>query len=230
MPFCNSSVTPACPRQTRRPVDTRQPPAPERPNHATRIHWELRGDRWWRRGRASLRATASPTGAGARLPGLGLRLPLEAATAALGRLDAVTELLPDPAIFVYGYVRKEAVLSSQIEGTQSSLADLMLHEAGGVPATRRSDVLEVSNAVAALDHGVERLRGGFPIIRAIAVLREHARTSCWRAFQIRHRPCYARRIPAVTELDRRIAWNGTNAALPSLHRLQPCPGTAWPNT
>ena len=95
--------------------------------------------------------------------GEGLRLPLEAATIALGRLDAVTVLLPDPAVFVYGYVRKEAVLSSQIEGTQSSLADLMLHETGGVPAAHRSDVLEVSNAVAALDHGVERLRNEFPV-------------------------------------------------------------------
>ena len=104
----------------------------------------------------------------------GLRRPLEAATTALGRLDAVTELLPDAALFVYGYVRKEAVLSSQIEGTQSSLADLMLHEAGGVPGTPVSDVRETSNAVAALNHGVERLRGGFPL--ANRLMREmHAR-------------------------------------------------------
>ena len=105
----------------------------------------------------------------------GLRRPLEAATTALGRLDAVTELLPDATFFVYGYVRKEAVLSSQIEGTQSSLADLMLHEAGGVPAAaHRSDVLETSNAVAALNHGVERLRGGFPLSNRL--MREmHAR-------------------------------------------------------
>lgn len=95
--------------------------------------------------------------------GEGLRRPLEAATTALGRLDAVTELLPDAMVFVYGYVRKEAVLSSQIEGTQSSLADLMLHEAGGVPAGRQVDVLETSNAVAALHHGAERLRDGFPL-------------------------------------------------------------------
>ena len=88
---------------------------------------------------------------------------LEEAAAALGRLDAVTELLPDPDVFVYGFVRKEAVLSSQIEGIQSSLADLMLHEAGGVPSADRTDVLETSNAVAALNHGVERLRGDFPI-------------------------------------------------------------------
>ena len=58
---------------------------------------------------------------------------LEEAATALGRLDAVTELLPNPNVFVYGYARKEAVLSSRIEGLQSSLADLMLHEAGGVP-------------------------------------------------------------------------------------------------
>ena len=93
----------------------------------------------------------------------GLRRPLEAATAALGRLDAVTALLPDATVFVYGYVRKEAVLSSQIEGTQSSLSDLMLHEAGGTPDVPFSDVIETSNAVTALNHGVERLRGGFPL-------------------------------------------------------------------
>ena len=98
----------------------------------------------------------------------------EEASAALGRLDAVTELLPDPPIFVYGYVRKEAVLSSQIEGTQSSLADLLLHEAGGVPAAHPGDVLDTSNAVAALNYGIERLRGGFPISNRL--MREmHAR-------------------------------------------------------
>ena len=99
---------------------------------------------------------------------------LEEAATALGRLDAVTELLPDPHVFVYGYVRKEAVLSSQIEGLQSSLANLMLHEAGGVPGPHTTDVLETSNAVAALNHGVERLRGGFPISNRL--MREmHAR-------------------------------------------------------
>ena len=72
----------------------------------------------------------------------GLGQPLEAASAALGRLDTVTELLPDATVFVHGYVRKEAVLSSQIEGTQSSLADLMFHEAGGVPGVPSGDVLE----------------------------------------------------------------------------------------
>ncbi len=101
------------------------------------------------------------------VPGLdfgeGLQRPLETATIALGRLDSVTEILPDPAVFVYGYVRKEAILSAQIEGTQSSLADLMLHEAGGVTVAHRDGALEASNVVAALDHGISRLRGGFPI-------------------------------------------------------------------
>ena len=104
----------------------------------------------------------------------GLRPLLEAATIALGRLDAVTELLPDASVFVYGYVRKEAVLSSQIEGTQSSLADLMLHEAGSAPSASIDDVLETSNAVAALNHGIQRLRGGFPLSNRL--MREmHAR-------------------------------------------------------
>ena len=99
---------------------------------------------------------------------------LEEAATAVGRLDAVTELLPNPNVFVYGYVRKEAVLSSQIEGTQSSLADLMLHEAGGTPGIHATHVLETSNAVAALNHGVKRLRGGFPISNRL--MREmHAR-------------------------------------------------------
>ena len=103
-----------------------------------------------------------------------LGLLLEEAATALGRLDAVTELLPNPNVFVYGYVRKEAVLSSQIEGLQSSLDDLMLHEAGGTPGIHASDVLETSNALAALIHGVARLRGGFPISNRL--MREmHAR-------------------------------------------------------
>ncbi len=104
----------------------------------------------------------------------GLRRPLEAATTALGRLDAVTELLSDATVVVYGYVRKEAVLSSQIEGIQSSLADLMLHEAGGMPGAPVGDVLETSNAVAALNHGVERLRGGFPLSNRL-IRETHAR-------------------------------------------------------
>jgi Fic family protein len=81
---------------------------------------------------------------------------------ALGRLDGLTSVLPDPAIFLYAYVRKEAVLSSQIEGTQSSLSDLLLFEMEGVASVPLVDVQEVSNYVAAMNHGLERLKK-FPL-------------------------------------------------------------------
>jgi Fic family protein len=92
-----------------------------------------------------------------------LQQQLERAHLALGRLDGLFVLLPDTDQFIYAYVRKEAVLSSRIEGTESSLSDLLLfelHEAPGVPL---DDVTEVSNYVAALSHGLVRLRGGFPL-------------------------------------------------------------------
>ncbi|MCA8977371.1 MAG: Fic family protein [Planctomycetes bacterium] len=88
---------------------------------------------------------------------------LERAYLALGRLDSVSTLLPDTHLFLYTYVRKEALLSSQIEGTQSSLSELLLFEleqAGGAPL---DDVIEVSNYVAALEHGLARLREGMPL-------------------------------------------------------------------
>jgi Fic family protein len=88
---------------------------------------------------------------------------LESATLALGRLDGVASLLPDPSLLLYSYVRKEAVLSSQIEGTQSSLSDLLLFELDEAPGVPLGDVTEVSNYVAALDHGLARLREGFPL-------------------------------------------------------------------
>jgi len=81
---------------------------------------------------------------------------LQNAMFALGRLDGLTTVLPDPAIFLYSYVRKEAVLSSQIEGTQSSLSDLMLFEMEGVAGVPLDDVQEVSNYVAAMNHGLKR--------------------------------------------------------------------------
>lgn len=81
----------------------------------------------------------------------------------LGRLDSVAKLLPDISLFLYMYVRKEALLSSQIEGTQSSLADLLLFEIKEQPGVPLDDVQEVSNYVAALTHGLRRLRGGFPL-------------------------------------------------------------------
>jgi Fic family protein len=88
---------------------------------------------------------------------------LERATLAVGRLDSVATLLPDPQLFLYASVRREAVLSSQIEGTQSSLSDLLLFELEEVPGVPFDDVVEVSNYVAALDHGMARLREGFPL-------------------------------------------------------------------
>ncbi len=88
---------------------------------------------------------------------------LERALLACGRLDGVTALLPDPDLFLYAYVRREAVLSSQIEGTQSSLSDLLLFELDEAPGVAFDDVVEVSNYVAALEHGMARLHGGFPL-------------------------------------------------------------------
>jgi Fic family protein len=71
--------------------------------------------------------------------------------------------LPDPDIFLYAYVRREALLSSQIEGTQSSLSDLLLFELEGAPGVPFDDVVEVSNYAAALEHGLNRLGEGFPL-------------------------------------------------------------------
>lgn len=85
----------------------------------------------------------------------------EQALLACGRLDAITMLLPEPDLFLYAYVRREALVSSQIEGTQSSFSDLLLfelEEAAGVPF---HDVVEVSNYVAALDHGLARIGRDF---------------------------------------------------------------------
>lgn len=82
----------------------------------------------------------------------------ERADQALGRLDGITLMLPDPELFLYQYIRKEALLSSQIEGTQSSLSDLLLFEMDAAPGVPVDDVEEVSNYVAALNHGLRRLR------------------------------------------------------------------------
>ena len=95
---------------------------------------------------------------------------LEAAVLALGRLDGVAGHLPDRALFLYAYIRKEAVLSSQIEGTQSSVSDLLLHELEQAPGVPLDDVVEVSNYVAALEHGLRLLEEGLP--PSIRLLRE----------------------------------------------------------
>ena len=92
-----------------------------------------------------------------------LQQSFETATLAVGRLDGISVLLPDPTLFIYAYVRKEAVLSSQIEGTQSSLSDLLLFELDEAPGAPTNDVTEVSNYVAALEHGLQRLRNDFPL-------------------------------------------------------------------
>ncbi len=92
-----------------------------------------------------------------------LQMRLEAAGLAVGRLDGVSALLPDKALLIYSYVRKEAVLSSLIEGTQSSLSDLLLFEIEEAPGAPLDDVVEVSSYARALDHGLMRLRGGFPL-------------------------------------------------------------------
>ena len=92
-----------------------------------------------------------------------LRDKFDHALMALGRLDSTSTLLPDTLLFLYMYVRKEAVLSSMIEGTRSSISDLLLFELDQAPGVPLDDVQEVSNYVAALNHGLSRLAEGFPL-------------------------------------------------------------------
>jgi Fic family protein len=88
---------------------------------------------------------------------------LDTANQALGRLDGITLLLPNPDQFLYSYIRKEAVLSSQIEGTQSSLSDLLLFEHDVAPGVPVEDVRETSNYIRAMSHGLQRMKEGFPL-------------------------------------------------------------------
>ena len=98
---------------------------------------------------------------------------LSAADRALGRLDGITVLLPRQELFLYMYVRKEAVLSSQIEGTQSTLSDLLRFETEAQAGQPVDDIREVSNYVDATMHGLERL-GHLPL--SLRLIREmHAR-------------------------------------------------------
>ena len=92
------------------------------------------------------------------------------AAVAMAQLNTYTELLPDQKLLLYYYIRKDAVLSSQIEGTQSSLSDLLLHESDEMPSVPLDDVAEVSAYVAALEHGLTRLRNGFPL--SLRLIRE----------------------------------------------------------
>lgn len=95
---------------------------------------------------------------------------LDQANQTLGRLDGLASILPDPSLFIYLYVRKEAVLSSQIEGTQSSFSDLVLFESAEAPSVPLEDVQEVSNYVAAMNHGLRRLKEDFPL--SLRLIRE----------------------------------------------------------
>ena len=99
-----------------------------------------------------------------------LQKKLDEAVHSLGRLDGMAGNLPDINLFLYMFVRKEAVLSSKIEGTQSSLSDLLLFEANEHPGVPLNDVREVSNYVEALDYGLERMQNGFPL--SLRLLRE----------------------------------------------------------
>lgn len=96
------------------------------------------------------------------------------ALVALGELKGITRILPDARLFLYHYVRKEALLSSQIEGTQSSLSDLLLFELDEAPGVPLDDVREVSNYIDALEHGLQRVGDGFPLsLRLLREMHEH---------------------------------------------------------
>ena len=160
---------------------------------------------------------------------------LERALLGLGKLDSLANLLPDADLFLYSYIRKEAVLSSQIEGTQSSLSDLLLFELEELPGVPLDDVVEVSNHVAALEHGLRRLREGIPVcVRLIKEvhekLLEHGRGSEKAPGEFRRsqnwiggsRPSTARFVPPPAHevidcmSDLEIFINAPNSGLPTL--------------
>lgn len=95
---------------------------------------------------------------------------LEQANQSLGRLDGLSLMMPDPDLLIYMYIRKEAVLSSQIEGAQSSLPDLLMYEHKQSPGVPLDDVKEVSRYVAAIQHGLKRIENGFPL--SLRLIRE----------------------------------------------------------
>ena len=99
-----------------------------------------------------------------------IRNALSRADSMIGRLDGIGRILPDTNLFISIYSRKEAVLSSQIEGTQSTLSELLLFEADQSSTERRLDVLEISNYLAAMRHGLKRLGEGFPL--SLRLIRE----------------------------------------------------------
>lgn len=95
---------------------------------------------------------------------------LDRANQAVGRLDAISTILPDTNFLISLSIHKEALISSQIEGTQSSLSDLLLFENQVTPTTPMDDIGEVLNYVAAMQYGLERVKGGFPI--SLRLIRE----------------------------------------------------------
>ncbi len=94
---------------------------------------------------------------------VGSQRALDHAMLALGRLDGAAITMPDADLLLYTFVRKEAVLSSQIEGTQSTLDELLAHEIDAMPGATSDDVREVSRYVDAMNHGLERIAAGFPL-------------------------------------------------------------------
>ena len=97
---------------------------------------------------------------------------LEEASRAVGRLDGVSHALTNLPLFLYSYIRKEAVLSSQIEGTQSSLSDLLMFENEEAPGVPLGDVEEVSDYVTALNYGLRRMRKGKRFPLSLRLIRE----------------------------------------------------------
>jgi Fic family protein len=120
-----------------------------------------------------------------------LRSKFDQALLSLGRLYSVSTLLPDTSLFLYMYVRKEAVLSSMIEGTQSSFSDLLLFELGQEPGVPLDDVREVSNYVAALEHGLRLLKEGLPL--SLRLFREIHGVLLAKGRGSNHTPCEFRR-------------------------------------
>jgi len=95
---------------------------------------------------------------------------LEKANQAVGELNGVVETAVNPSVINYMYVRKEALLSSQIEGTQSTLDDLLKYESEQTHGIPVADASEVSSYVAALNHGLKRIKEGFPL--SLRLIRE----------------------------------------------------------
>lgn len=95
---------------------------------------------------------------------------IEKATLALAELNSLSKIIPNKSLFIYMYVHKEALLSSQIEGMQSSFSDLMLFEHQQKTEVSLEDVEEVSNYVKAINFGLKRLKEDFPL--SLRLLRE----------------------------------------------------------